>query len=493
MTTTISIKKIIDVSTILPTPAIGRRNFARAIFIQKGDGFTDTVRSYSSSSEILEDLGSNSEAYKASLKYFAGGFNGIKPTQLFVGLVNNSGLTSSTQGFFTSGDASANLASFQAVSDGEFSIAKDGSSPVNVTAIDFTTATSLNDVATILQDTIRLAGSLFRNITVTFDGTNFIFTSETYGSTSEFEITTLAGTGTDLTGASYLDGGAVTNGTTGTLANIINGFLQDNRYYHTILSNDWNDQEILEWSSSIEASTKITYMLWALSTDSNIVDQDVQNDTTTVAKTLFDRKASKTALIFDATNTDYKQASLPSYFGVVDFTAARPLGALAFKQFASISATLLTDAQYENLRSKNTNFYSVFGEVGRDIAYSGQVSSGSFIHDVITADYIDYNMTYNIFDLMITLPRLGYTTEDFAKLYQAIELAYIQAASAAMIAGGTDPDTGEEYLNGYKISIPDPSTISSADKQAGIVKDITTIGLLRGAAIKFVITNTLKL
>jgi hypothetical protein len=492
--TTISIKKIIDVSSILPSATIGRRNFARANFIQKGNGFTEPfVRNYSSSSEVLEDLGSNSEAYKASLKYFAGGFNGIKPTQFFVGLVNTSGLTSSTQGFFTSGDASANLASFQAVADGEFSISKDGSTPLDVTAIDFTSTTSLIDVATVLQERIRLASDLYRNITVTFDGTSFIFTSETYGSTSSFEITTLVGTGTDLTGATYLDGGVITAGISGTLADVITAFLQDNRYYHVILSNQWTDQEILEWSSSIEAATKITYMLWALSTDSDIADEDVQTDTSTVAKTLFDRKATKTVLIYDATNTDYKQASLPSYFGVVDFTGARPLGALAFKQFSGITATILDDSQYENLRSKNTNFYSVFGEVGRDIAYSGQVSAGNFIHDIITADYIDYNMTYNIFDLMINLPRLSYTTADFAKLYQAIELAYIQAVSAAMIAGGTDPDTGEEYLNGYTINIPAPEDIPSADKQAGVIKGITTIGLLSGSAIKFVITNTLKL
>jgi hypothetical protein len=88
---------------------------------------------------------------------------------------------------------------------------------------------------------------------------------------------------------------------------------------------------------------------------------------------------------------------------------------------------------------------------------------------------------------------LGYTTEDFAKLYAAIERAYISALNSGIIAGGTDPDTGEVLINGYSISIPDPALISSADKAAGIIQGITTIGLLRGTAIKFVITNTLKI
>lgn len=491
--TTYNIKKIIDVSSILPSAAQGRRNFANAIVIQKGNGFTDTVRSYSSADAVLTDLGSNSEAYKCALKYFAGGFQGIKPTTMYVGLVNSNGLTSSTQGFFTSGDASLNLATFQAVTDGEFKISKDGSTPLDVTAIDFTSAVTLDDVATILQDTIRLASDLYRNITVTFNATNFIFTSETYGSDSEFEITTLTGAGTDLTGSTFLDGGAVTIGTTGTLADVISGFLADNRYYHTILSNDWNDQEALEWSSAIEAATRITYLLWILGTDVNIADQSLTVDTSTIAKTLFDKKVNKTVIIFDDTNADRKQASFPSYFGIVDFTSARPLGGLAWKQFPDISATSISDARFDNLKSKNVNFYGQAGEIGRVIAYEGRVPSGQFIKTIISRDFMDYNITYDIFDLQITLPDSSYTKTDFAKLYQTLTKTPIAALNSGIIAGGTDPDTGEVLRSGYKITIPNPETIPSADKQEGVIKDIIIILLIRGSITRFVITNTLKL
>lgn len=491
--TTYNIKKIINVSSILPSAAQGRRNFANAIVIQKGSGFADTVRNYSSADAVREDLGSNSEAYKSALKYFAGGFQGIKPTTLFVGLVNSGGLTNSTKGFFTSGDASANLASFQAISNGEFSISKNGSTPLDVTAIDCTDATTLDDVAAILQETIRLSSDLYRNITVTFNATEFVFTSETYGSDSEFEITTLIGAGTDLTAVTFLDGGAVTLGTTGTLAGVISGFLADNRYYHTILSNDWNDQEKLEWSSAIEAATKIKYLLWIIGTDANIADQSLGLDVTTIAKTLFDKKVNKTAIIFDNTDSDRKQASLPSYFGVVDFTSARPLGSLAFKQFANISATSITDARFDNLISKNVNFYGQAGEDGRVVAYPGRVPSGQSIDTIIAGDFLDYNITYDVFDLMITLPKLGYVAEDFAKLYQTLSKTPITALNSKIIGGGTDPDTGEALRYGYKIILPNPNTISSADKQAGIIKDIQIILLLQGSAIKFVITNTLKL
>lgn len=488
---TISIKKIIDVSTgIAPTPQ-GRRNFARAIVIQKVPGASNDVRGYSSASDILEDQGSNSEAYKFALKYFAGGFNGIKPNYLYVGSLNSTDLTDSTQGYFTSGSASSNLTNFQGVDDGEIKVSKDGSSVITVSNIDLTDATSLADVAAILQDKIRLASAILRNVTVAYSAPHFIFTSETYGSSSALAVT--AGTsGTNLLGASYLNGGSSTAGTTGNLAALINGYLNDASYYHICLANGWSDAETLQWAAAVEASTKIAYMLWALSTTADIANETLAQDTSSIARILFDQKEAKTSLIYDATNAGYKQASLPSYFGIVNFTAAQPLGGLAYKQFSGQLPTDLTSANFDNLVSKNVNFYSAFGEIGRNISYPGKVPAGNFINDVIAVDYIDYNMTYNIFDLMITLPKLSYTNEDFAKLYQAIERVYLSALASRIIAGGTDPDTGEILLNGYSISIPDPATISPEDKAAGIIQGITTVGLLSGSAIKFVITNTLK-
>lgn len=488
---TISIKKIIDVSTGLAAVPQARRNFARACVIQKVAGAANDVRSYTSASEVLEDQGSNSEAYKFALKYFAGGFNGIKPNLLYVGNLNSTGLTSSTHGYFTSGSASGNLASFQAVDDGSIKISKDGSAVIEINEIDFTGAASLVAVAAIMQAKIRL-NPVFRNLTVTYSAPNFIITNDSYGSSSTIAIT--AGvTGTNLLAASYLNGGSSTAGTTGTLASLINTFLSDPRYYHVCLANGWSDSEALQWVAAVQASTKLAYMLWTLSTNADIADETLSVDTDSIARILYDQKITKTSLIYDATNIDYKQASLPSYFGIVNFSASQPLGGLAFKQFSGQEPTSLIDAQFENLISKNVNFYSAYGEVGRNIAYPGKVPAGNFINDVIAVDYIDYNMTYNIYDLMVTLPKLGYTTEDFAKLYAAIERAYISALNSGIIAGGTDPDTGEVLVNGYSISIPDPALISPEEKAAGIITGITTVGLLKGTAIKFVITNTLKI
>ena len=425
----VSIKRIIDVSTAIAAAAQGRRNFANALVIQKAANLTNAVKAYSSPSEILADLGSNSEAYKASLKFFAGGFNGIRPNLLYIASVNSTGLTDSTQGVFVSGDASANLASLIAVSDGSLTLSKDGSSAIAVPAVDLTTATTFVEVAALLQTRIRQANTAFRNISVSYATGEFTFTSETYGSSSKIVITAGA-TGTDLTAGAYLNGGASTDGTTGSIAAVIDSFLLDNRYYHIILSNDWTEEQCLEWSQAVEASSAIAYLLWILNTNANIADQDLATDTTSIARILFDRKATHTVLSFDDTNVDYKQASFPSYFATVQFNSASPLGSLTWKQFSNISPTELTTNQFNNLKSKYVNFYTAYGEIGRNIAYEGRTSSGAFICDVIGADWVGYTITYNIFDMQITLPKLAYTVSDFGKLYQCIDRAFLAAFSA---------------------------------------------------------------
>lgn len=493
MSNFINIKKIIDVSTTLPIVSQARRNFANAIFIQKGTGYTNgEVRSYTTAADVATDLGSNCEAYKAALKYFAGGFNGIKPSIFYVGLVNTTNAVVSTQGYFTSGDVETHLTAFQAVDLGEFKITVNGGTATDIKNIDLTAVTTLAGVATVLSTVIKTAGF---DVVCTYDSSakKFVFTSALYGSTSAVVIAAIAGgTGDDLTGATLLNGGTATAGTTGTQAATISAFLLNTSYYHIMLDNKFTDVQALEWISAVEAATKYTYMLWIQSEDTDIKNTTLLTDTDTIALYAYTTKLRKTVIVYADDIDNYTQVSFVSYFGQVEFTAARPLGSLAFKQFSGAIASDLTDANFDNLKAKYVNFYGVYGETGRNIAYMGTVPSGNFINDVILADWLDYNMTYNIFDWSINKTKIAYTSSDFAELRQAIEQTFIAAVGFNAIAGGNDPDTGETLMNGYKITIPKPSDVSTADKSQGILTNIQCVALVSGSVVKIVITNTLK-
>lgn len=376
MSNTVNIKRIVDVSTAVSVVTAGRRDFRNALFIFQGAQVgTGRVNLVTSLEEAVNLAGSNSEVAKAAQTFFAGGFNGIKPTNLYI--------------------------------------------------------------------------------------------------------------------ANFDDGDE-------TWADVITELLADSRFYWIAVDSNFDTAEKLELAAAVEASTSIKHFAMLDDTTAAACTQDVETDTTSLIAKLFSYKYTHTAGIYsDATQaSEYHAMAAISYFATVDFTAARKLGSLAHKQFSGITATVFTGATtptagYDNVVAKNGSVYINAGEQGRTVMEKGNAADGKDIAFTYAADYLDYQITYNIFDLLVRIPALTFTSEGKAMLYSAIASAFEELKAAGVIAGGTDPDTGVEYLNGYAIDIP--LNISSANKAQGLWNGIVCIGLLAGYAKKIVVTNTLKL
>lgn len=112
------------------------------------------------------------------------------------------------------------LASFTAVSDGEFQITIDGQTE-DITGLDFTTATGYNDVASIIELALQAVGTGgYLNSTVLASSdtapATITITSGTFGDNSTVSVlgTVLAPAGTDVSTITYLNGtnGIVTPG-----------------------------------------------------------------------------------------------------------------------------------------------------------------------------------------------------------------------------------------------------------------------------------------
>lgn len=119
-----------------------------------------------------------------------------------------------TAGTLLTGDASLNLAGLQAVTDGEFKISINGIA-YNVIGLDFSATASLADVATVLQTNLD---ALVTGFTVSYGAPAFTFTSPELGANSSVTFLSSTGSGTDVSGAGFLegqsgDGGTVTAGT----------------------------------------------------------------------------------------------------------------------------------------------------------------------------------------------------------------------------------------------------------------------------------------
>jgi len=113
---------------------------------------------------------------------------------------------SATQGDFTTANISANLNDILLVSDGDINVDVDGVS-IDLLGLDFTNATDLDDVATILDGQLA-------NVIVTAVSNTLVFKSKKVGADSDVVISDAGGSGTDLSGAGYFNaaGGTATSG-----------------------------------------------------------------------------------------------------------------------------------------------------------------------------------------------------------------------------------------------------------------------------------------
>lgn len=113
-------------------------------------------------------------------------------------------------GFFTCGLNGATLEEWKAVSDGSLSVTPDGGAPQVITALDFSAATSFDDVAAVME--AALTGTFVNYNTAE---NLFVFTSATESGTSAIVLAANA-TGTSIYVAAFLNAaaGSATAGTT---------------------------------------------------------------------------------------------------------------------------------------------------------------------------------------------------------------------------------------------------------------------------------------
>jgi hypothetical protein len=114
-----------------------------------------------------------------------------------------------TAGFYTCAETGADLDAWKAVTDGSLSVTPDGGAAQVITALDFSAATSLDDVAAVMEAALT---GVFVNYNTAEN--LFVFTSATESGTSAIALAADA-TGTSIYVAGFLNAaaGAATAGT----------------------------------------------------------------------------------------------------------------------------------------------------------------------------------------------------------------------------------------------------------------------------------------
>ena len=249
--------------------------------------------------------------------------------------------------------------------------------------------------------------------------------------------------------------------------------------------------------SMVEASTPSHYG-FVLDTSNAAAYQDKLEDTGSIAGSACALSYKKIAVVVDdADKADqYKSMSACSYYAQVNMTAASPMGSLMFKNMAGISASEFKNGgvvnatmAWDNITNKNANCFTKYTEVYDDCWAKGTSASGHQIGDIIAGDFVDYRITYELFYMLRSVPKLPVNAGGAARIEQCMAIAFRRLADAGVIGAGVAQD-GEVFGGqGYKVYAQVPE---GSERAQGVWNNVIGVGLLTGTTTKIVVSNTLK-
>lgn len=469
----VAISRIISVATSVAGIPPAQRDFKNVVFIWKGAKKGANRVNYvgNDAQMVIDTYGSNSEVFKAQATFLAGGFNGSTPQNLYV--------------------ANIDADTTYAIEAGELTYTLEGNY--------FTYSGSTAGVTELLTDSNPVYTELVVNSEevvayLVKDADNHIQAFLTKSDIIENKPIDFSATPYSLT-----DGD---NTSTATLyadafVDALGEILGDSTTYLCVVDNTFSENQKKLYMSMVEASTP-THFGFVLDTSDAAAYQDKLADESSIAGLAHAMAYKKIAVVVDDADKadEYKSMSACSYFAQVNMTAASPMGSLMFKNMAGITASKFANGgvisatmAWDNITGKNANCFTKFTEVYDDCWAKGTAASGHQIGDIIAGDYVDYKITYELFYMLRSVPKLPCNAAGASRIEQCMAVAFRRLADAGVIGAGVAQD-GETFSgDGYKVYAQVPE---GTEKAQGIWTNVIGKGLLTGSTTKIVISNELK-
>lgn len=469
----VAINRIISVGTAIASIPPAQRDFKNTLFIWKGTKKGANRINYvgTDTQTVIDTYGSNSEVFKAQATFLAGGFNGNAPQNLYVANIDADTTYAVEAGELTY-DLTNNYFTYSGTNASLVALFNDGA-----TAYAVVTAGGETVSAYLTMDADKhVKAYLIKSDIIEEKAINF---AETPYSLTDGNATTTA--------VVYADA----------FADALREILGDSTTYLCVIDNTFSDSEKKLYMSMVEASTP-THYGFILDTSDEAAYTDYLTDTTSIAGYAKAMSFKKIAVVVDDADktNEYKSMSACSYYAQVNMTAASPMGSLMFKNMSGITASQFNNGgvinatmAWDYIAGKNANCFVNFTEVYDSAWAHGTSASGHQIGDIIAGDYVDYRITYELFYMLRSVPKLPVNAGGATRIEQCMATAFKRLADAGVIAPGTAID-GETFSgNGYKVYAEVPT---GTDKQRGVWTNVIGKGLLSGTTTKIIVSNQLK-
>ncbi|HCD8182444.1 TPA: DUF3383 domain-containing protein [Enterobacter roggenkampii] len=481
----LSVSRVVRVQVSLALRAAQGRDFGALLILGTSGVITapEVMRLYNDIESVAADFGTTSEEYKAANLYFQ---QSPQPLNLYIGKMDKTAIPA-TAGTLTGAKLNASeqrVDNFSAVTDGALNITIDGTAR-NITAIDLSSVTTLEQVATAITTKLTSAVVTWNAVT-----SHFVITSSSTGATSVVGIPTAAGAGTDLAPLMGIDAGSkpvAVNGTaaqSGSATPSVSAALNYSADWYGLVIADktMTDQDHLDVAALI-GSASDSRVYGVTTADSKVLSA---TDATDIASKL--KVAGYGRVFCQYSQVPYAAASAFGRAFTVNFLGNNTTITLKFKQEPGVTAETITAQQADTLKAKNCN---VFVRYANDTAIiqEGVMSNGDFFDERHGLDWLQNYVQNNLWNLLYTsTTKIPQTEAGVTRLLTNVEQSMDQAVNNGLVAPGIwsggavgQVQPGDTLTKGYYVFANPLSTQAQADREARKAPVIQVATKLAGA------------
>lgn len=395
MANTLPVSRIVNVSVIL-TPAGAQAQSLSDLLILGTSSIIDIVeryRTYGSLAAVATDFGTVAPEYLAAQVWFG---QTPQPPRVLIGRWVNAASTGGLRGALIT-TANQSMAVWNAVTAGQFKLAKDGGSVTNYGPLDFSAAANLNAVAAIIQGALT-------GITVLWNAalSRFEFTSTTTGAASAVSFLT-AGNAADI---SVLLGGTV--GSSGayvfagqaaeTALSCVALFDQiaGQKWYCVSFVNAAVNNDFMAVAGYVQAATN--KHIQAITTAEA---GSVSSVSTTDIGYLIKQAGYSRSFVQYSQFNPYAALSAMAKLLTTNYNANNTVITLMFKQEPGVVYENLTSTQADALKAKSVNVFVQYDNQTAILQY-GTMGDGTFADIVVGVDWLAVTLQNELFNLLYT-------------------------------------------------------------------------------------------
>lgn len=467
MTTGLPVNRLINVGVTLSPLGAQFQNQQTGMII----GSTAVIdvgqryRTYASAAAVAADLGNTTPEYLAAVDWFA---QKPSPIAVFVGRWAQT----ATNGLLVGGALTAAqqaLVNFTAVTTAVVKLSVDGSL-VTSSSVNLSGAASLSAVAALL--TAGLAG-----VTVSWDGSHFIFKSATTGAASTCGFLVAPGSGTDI--KALLNGTQVLGARTvaGIIAEsaltalqILDAFAGLYFYACGYASLSIVDADNIAAAAYIEGDSSLGPHLWGLTSQSALVPDPAQ--TSDIASVLSAGGYTRSAGQWSSTDP-YAVWSYMAKAVSVNYGGSNTTLNMMYQPEPGITPELLTITQANTMDTKRINYSATYAN-GVAVLEGGVQFGPAYTDEITGTDWLANYIQTNLFNLLATIgTKVPQTDEGMHLLLNNINASMNQAVANGLVAPGTwtaggfgQLATGDFLPTGYYVYAPPIALQASADRTA---------------------------